>query len=175
MIVRVKETENMRLVRFWKRRDRLAEASVIKTATSLCVSRAIVSKVMSAYMNHGKTTAAKRDSGRKSTFTERDRRTFRIVSKIQELLHNRWQQNWIFILKTLFPQKKKKTVRRELHKSNTHGRAAIAKPLITESNVQMRKRWCNDHKIWTSDNWKRARVVWSNESSFMLFPTSGRV
>jgi hypothetical protein len=32
-----------------------------------------------------------------------------------------------------------KTVRCELHKSNTHDRAAIAKPLITESNVQVRK------------------------------------
>jgi hypothetical protein len=33
-----------------------------------------------------------------------------------------------------------KTVRCELHKSNIHGRAAIAKPLITESIAQMRKR-----------------------------------
>jgi hypothetical protein len=34
-----------------------------------------------------------------------------------------------------------KTVRREFHKSNIHGsgRAAIDKPLITESNAQMGK------------------------------------
>jgi hypothetical protein len=50
-----------------------------------------------------------------------------------------------------------KTVLRELYKSNFHGRAAVAKPLITESNAQMRKRWCHDHKTWTSDSWKRAR------------------
>jgi hypothetical protein len=37
---------------------------------------------MSAYTNHGKTTSAKRNSGRKSTLTERDRRTMRrIVSR----------------------------------------------------------------------------------------------
>jgi hypothetical protein len=35
-----------------------------------------------------------------------------------------------------------KTVRRELHKSNIHGRAAVAKPLITEGNAEMRKQWC---------------------------------
>jgi hypothetical protein len=35
--------------------------------------RATVSKVMLAYANHGRTTSAKRKSGRKSTFTERDR------------------------------------------------------------------------------------------------------
>jgi hypothetical protein len=51
-----------------------------------------------------------------------------------------------------------KTVRRELHKSNIHGRAAIAEPLITESNAQMRKR-CHDIKTWTSDKWKHARGV----------------
>jgi hypothetical protein len=45
-----------------------------------------------------------------------------------------------------------KTVRLQLHKSNIHGRAVIAKPPITGSNAQMRKRWFHDHKTWTSDN-----------------------
>jgi transposase len=61
---------------------RLAGTSVIKTATLLGVSRVTVSKVMSVYTNHGKTTIAKRNSGRKSTLTERDRRTVSsLVSK----------------------------------------------------------------------------------------------
>jgi predicted transcriptional regulator len=51
---------------------RLAGASVTQTATLLGVSRATVSKVMSAYTNHGKTKSAKRNSGGKSTVTERD-------------------------------------------------------------------------------------------------------
>jgi hypothetical protein len=50
-----------------------------------------------------------------------------------------------------------KIVWREFHESNIHGGAVIAKPLNTESNAHMRKRWCHDHKIWTSDNWKRMR------------------
>jgi hypothetical protein len=50
-----------------------------------------------------------------------------------------------------------KTVWRELHKSSIHGRAAIAKPLLTESNAQIRKRWRHYHKTWTSDNWKCTR------------------
>jgi hypothetical protein len=45
-----------------------------------------------------------------------------------------------------------KTVWCELHKSNTHCRAVTVKPLITESNAQMCKRWCHDHKTWTSQN-----------------------
>jgi CTP-dependent riboflavin kinase len=68
----------------------LAGASVIKTATLLGVSSMRASKVMSAYTNHGKTTSAKRNSGQKSTLTERDRHTLkRIVSKITKLLQYR--------------------------------------------------------------------------------------
>jgi transposase len=48
----------------------LAGASVTKTATLLGASRATVFKVMSAYMNHGKTTSAKMNSGRKSALME---------------------------------------------------------------------------------------------------------
>jgi predicted transcriptional regulator len=39
-----------------------AEASVIKTAILLGASKAAVSKVMLAYMNHGKTTSTRRYS-----------------------------------------------------------------------------------------------------------------
>jgi hypothetical protein len=59
----------------------LVGASVTETVTILGVSRAAVSNVMLAYMNHGKATSANRNSGQKSIWTERDRRTLRIVSK----------------------------------------------------------------------------------------------
>jgi hypothetical protein len=81
---------------------------------------------MSAYTNHGKITSAKRNSARESTQTERDRRT---AAQVTAELNIHLEDP----LST-------KTVRREFHKSNIHGRASIAKPLITESNAQMRKR-----------------------------------
>jgi hypothetical protein len=92
---------------------------------------------MLAYTNHGKTASVNRSSG----------------WKITQLLQHRWQQNWICI--HLEDPVSTKTVQHELHKSNTHGMAATAKPLIIESTAQMHKWWCHDHKIWTSDNWKR--------------------
>jgi hypothetical protein len=42
---------------------------------------------------------------------------------------------------------------------NIHDRAVIAKSQITESNAQMRKQWCHNHKTWISDNWKRLHVM----------------
>jgi hypothetical protein len=71
-----------------------------------------------------------------------------LFRKITELLLQRWQRNEYSSEDPV----SKKTVRREVHKSNIRGRAAIAKPLITESSAQMCKRWCHDHKTWTSDN-----------------------
>jgi len=47
-----------------------------------------------------------------------------------------------------------KTLRRELDKSTIHGRAASDKPLVTENNAKRRERLCDDHKTWTSDDWK---------------------
>jgi hypothetical protein len=86
----------------------LAGASMIKTATLWGVSRAAASNVMSVYTNHGKTTSANRHNGRNSTVTERDLRiSRRIVQKGHKTTAAQvtGQQNWIFILKTLFPQK----------------------------------------------------------------------
>jgi len=45
--------------------------------------------------------------------------------------------------------------------------------LITGNNAKRQERWCDDHETWTSDDCKY--VTWSDESSFMLFPTSGWV
>jgi len=62
-----------------------------------------------------------------------------------------------------------KTMRQELHKSNICGRAAIPKLLITENNAEQQKRWCDDHKTWMYDDLKYE--IWSDESSFSLFPS----
>jgi hypothetical protein len=56
----------------------LAGASVIKPAILLGVLRATVSKVISTYTNHRKTTSAK-NIGRKPTLTEADHHTMRKI------------------------------------------------------------------------------------------------
>jgi hypothetical protein len=117
-------------------------------APLLGVSRATVSKVMLAFTNHRKATSAKRNSGenqhwQKEIVIHREG----LFRKITELLQHSWQDS-----RTEYSSWRPvsiKTVRRELDKSNIHGsgRAAIAKPPITQGNGQMRIRWCHDHEI----------------------------
>jgi hypothetical protein len=126
------------------------------TATLLGVSRVTISKVILAYMDHGK-TSGKRNSRQKSTLTERDHRTLkRIVSKNDETTVAQVIAEMKIHHEDL---ESTKNARRELHKSSIHDRAAIIEPLTVESNAQMHKRWCHDHKTWTSDIWKRAHDV----------------
>jgi transposase len=82
----------------------------------LGVSTATVSKVLSAYMNHGKATSAKGNGGRISTMTKRDRRTLRtIASKNHRSTAANVTAELNIHLQDLVSTK---TVRRELHKSN---------------------------------------------------------
>jgi hypothetical protein len=141
-----------------------------KTATLLRVLRVTVPVVMSAYTNHVKTTSAKRNSGRKSTLTERDRHTLRkIVLKNHRTTTARLNIHPEDPVST-------KTVSHELHKSNMHGRAATAKHVITESNAQTHKQRCPIITIKPGhQKTGNECVIWSDELSFLLFPTSGRV
>jgi len=52
----------------------LAGASVTTMTTLLGLSRAAVSKVMTTYTRHGRSSSAKRNSGQKPKLSERDRR-----------------------------------------------------------------------------------------------------
>jgi hypothetical protein len=88
--VRVKESENRRLVRFWTRTHRWCPFSWSICDQICLVIRCIGSNVMLAYTNYGKTISAKRNSGRKSTLAEIYRLPLRsIVWKIT-VLQQRW-------------------------------------------------------------------------------------
>jgi hypothetical protein len=89
--------------------------------------------------------SSEEEYGRKSTLTKRDRRTWRRIffEKSQNCCSTCDRTTELNI--RLEDPVSTKTVKRELHKSSIRGMAAIAKPLITESNAQMRKRLCHDH------------------------------
>ena len=88
---------------------------------------------------------------------------------VKELLQQRWQQNWIFILKTLFPQK-------QSVESFTNPTSMVVLQLLNIwllTTTKGWKRWWDNHKTWMFNDWKY--IIWSDESPFTLFPTSGRI
>jgi IS30 family transposase len=96
----------------------LAGASVVKTAILLGVSRVTVSKVMSVNMNHGKITSTKRNSGQKSTLTERDHHILRRIS----LKNHRTSAAQVTAERNIHlgDPVSTKTVQHKLHKYNTY-------------------------------------------------------
>ncbi|KAK1786370.1 hypothetical protein P4O66_017607 [Electrophorus voltai] len=50
---------------------------------------------------------------------------------------------------------------------------ALRKPLAREANRQKQLQFAREHKDWTLEQWKK--VMWSNESSFTLFQSDGRI
>lgn len=150
---------------------RLVGASVTRVAELVGASKSTVSSVTSQYAKTGKTSADRRSCGRKPKLDSRDRRALRrIVARKHKTTA---PQITAELNASMREPVSVKTVRRALHDEGIHGRAAIAKPLLTPRNVKQRVQWCKDHRTWTLDAWKH--VIWSDESSFTVFPTSGRV
>ena len=63
------------------------------------------------------------------------------------------------------------TVRRRLDDASLHGRRPRKKPLLSAAQQKARLEWAKEHVDWTEEQW--AKVLWSDESPFTLFPNCG--
>ncbi|CAB5366358.1 unnamed protein product [Rhizophagus irregularis] len=73
--------------------------------------------------------------------------------------------------KTLTESERKLLKHSELAKENLHLRISRFSPLISESNKAKRLLWARAHENWMVEDFKR--VVWSDESTYTQFRTSG--
>ena len=102
---------------------RMACASVTKTIELFGETRSTVSKEMTAFEKEGKTSSLKQNSGKKRKLSDKNRWTLtRIVRKDNK---NATPKITADHLENLVSSK---TVRKEQHKTELHGRAAIRKP-----------------------------------------------
>jgi hypothetical protein len=126
---------------------------------------------MSAYTNHGKTTSEKRNSGRKSMSTERDHCTLRTVLKNHRTIAAQVTAELNIHLEDLFPQKLSDV-------SFTNPTYMVGLQLLNLRLLEVMLRCVNDGATTIKPGHQttgNAHVIWSDELSFALFPTSGRV
>jgi hypothetical protein len=89
-----------------------------------------------------------------------------LFREITELLYHRWQHNWIFILTTLFPQTLSDV-------SYTNPTSTAGLQLLNLWSLKVLLRCVNDGVTTIRPGHQttgNARVMWSGESSFTLFP-----
>jgi transposase len=64
-------------------------------------------------------------------------------------------------------------IREKLCSAGLFGRLAARKPQLRVYNVHNRLHWAKERLNWSPEMW--CRVIWTDESPFTLYPTSGRV
>jgi len=67
----------------------------------------------------------------------------------------------------------KETMNRELKRLGFYAYRAPTKPLLTLDNIQQRLNFAREHMYWDVDDWRS--VIFTNESSFRLVSSNGRI
>ena len=65
------------------------------------------------------------------------------------------------------------TVHHSLLCMGLHSHRAVRVPILTPNHRWEHQQWAHEHQNWTTEQWKK--VVWSDESCFLLHHVDGRV
>jgi len=140
-----------------------------KISEILTIPTSTIQGVIDVYQNTGNVTR-RVGSGRKRKTTKREDKLIVNISKKDPFLPaTTISEN---VANDYAIDVSHDTVNRRLKEVGLDAHPARKKPFISKTNVQKRLAWCNEHKNWTVDDWKR--VLWCDESPF-TFVYHGRV
>ena len=102
----------------------------------------------------------KKRSGRPSKVSERD---------IRQLRHTAEADNDLCLAELSTPSKSghnlyRNTTRKILRKTGIFRQKARVKPYLSPAHRKARRKWCEEHKDWSIDEWRS--VIWTDESTF---------
>jgi len=109
-------------------------------------------------------------SGRPSKLTDRDRRHIvGILRKSNEKSVEAVRKEAATIINTKVCHN---TIAKVLKESGYVCRVKKKKPLLTKKHKEKRLTWAKKYRTWTVDEWRK--VIWSDETAFMLVNGDGR-
>lgn len=141
------------------------KVSYSQAAAQYGCSKSAVQHLMARYNKTGSTDNKKR-AGRPKVTTEREDRIQKKIdprktsTMLKVELGEKYQLDCSF-----------STVKRRLRQNNLFGRRPAKKPLISAKNRLARLKFAKKHLNWSVQQW--SKVVWSDESKFMLFGSDG--
>jgi DDE superfamily endonuclease/Homeodomain-like domain len=135
-------------------------------ADKLHVHRTTIPRIIARFQESGDPYFQRPKTGRPRKLKDRDMR------HAAALLAQTKAANCTELTKTYFPDVSRQTLARYLKSYGLVSRVRRTKPYISPRAQEKRRLWAKEHKGWTVEEWKR--VVFSDESKFMLFKSDGR-
>ena len=130
----------------------------------LNIPRTTITSVLKKHQQTGSVKNKKR-SGRKKTFTARDKTALIRLTKANRRLN--LQEITAKLNEAKTTTFSTKTVQRALHSEGYRRRVIKKKVLVRQVNQRKRVKWCKDRKNFTvNDYWKQ--VIFSDESQVVL-------
>ena len=154
-------TKVARIVTFAK--DGIPHSDIAK---KLGVHRTTVGRIINRFDESGDFYYVRPKTGRPRVLEMRETRVAaRILAKSDAA-------NVTELQKKYFQHVGPQTLRRRLKEGGLVCRVRKAKPYLSPIAKERRRRWALEHASWTVEDWKK--VVFSDESKFMLFKSDGR-
>jgi transposase len=135
-------------------------------AKSIGIHRTTVTRILKRFEKSGDYYHVNPKAGRPHKMDIRESRiAARMLARVEAA-------NATEVQKKAFPEVSARTVQRRLKEQGLLCRVRKAKPFLTAVHKEKQRLWALEHKGWTVEDWKR--VIFSDESKFMLFKSDGR-